>query len=296
MMQLTHNELALNAVNSGFQSAVQLDEQHRTETLEFLSKRILHTFVMTGWLHDNGIVSPLNRGTFYGHRNGNGELDGVALIGHTTLFEARSDAAVAAFAGLAQDCTAAAALMGEEKKVQQFLNHYVSGRPAPRLACREQLFEQREKQQIGDEIPGLRLATAADLEMVVKVHAELTLAETGVNPLDKDPNGFRMRCGRRIHQDRVWVNAEDDRLLFKADVITELPEVTYLEGVYVAPDKRGNGFGAGCMRQLTNHLLDRSKSVCLLIKEQNAAASACYRKAGYRLREYYETLLFQRLN
>jgi len=295
MQQLTYNELAVNAVN-GMQTAMQLEEQHKAETLSFLSSRILHTFVMTGWLHDNGVVNPLNRGTFYGHRNGYGELDGVALIGHTTLFEARSDEALAAFAGLAQDCTSASALMGEEKKVQQFLNHYVSRRPAPRLACREQLFEQREKQQIGDEIPGLRLATPADLDLVVKVHADMTLAETGVNPLHADANGFRMRCGRRIQQDRVWVNVQDDRLLFKADVITQLPEVTYLEGVYVAPEKRGNGFGAGCMRQLTNHLLDRSQAVCLLIKEQNAAASACYRKAGYRLREYYETLFFQRQN
>ena len=296
MMQLTHNNLASDAAPLGGQNLMRLEERHKDETLAFLSSRILHTFVMTGWLHDNGVVNPLNRGTFYGYRNGNGALDGVALIGHTTLFEAQSVEALSAFAGLTQECSAASALMGEEKKVKQFLNYYVSGRPAPRLACREMLYEQRHKEQIGDEIPGLRLATSAELDLVANVHAELTAAETGVNPLETDPDRFRMRCGRRIHQDRVWVNVEDGRLLFKADVITQLPEVTYLEGVYVAPEKRGNGFGSSCMRQLTNHLLDHSKSVCLLIKEQNAAASSCYQKAGYRLREYYETLFFQRLN
>jgi predicted GNAT family acetyltransferase len=158
------------------------------------------------------------------------------------------------------------------------------------------LFEQREKQPVSQEVPGLRLATSAELDVVVDVHAKFALAETGVNPLEVDPNGFRMRCGRRIHQYRVWVIMQDNRLLFKADVITELPEVTYLEGVYVGPEKRGNGFGANCVRQLTNQLLDKSKSVCLLIQEQNMAAAACYHKAGYRLREYYETLFFQRLN
>jgi len=295
MMELTNN-LAIDAAPSAAGNVMQLEEQHKNETLAFLSTRILHTFVMTGWLHDNGVVNPLNRGTFYAYRNQAGQLDGVALIGHTTLFEARSDEAVAAFAGLTQECSAASALMGEEKKVKQFLNYYVSGRPAPRLACRELLFEQRQKQQLGEEIPGLRLATSAELDLVTKVHAELASEETGVNPLAVDPNGFRMRCARRIHQDRVWVNVEDGRLLFKADVITQLKEVTYLEGVYVAPEERGNGFGAACIRQLTNQLLEDSKSVCLLIKEQNAAAGACYRKAGYQLREYYETLFFQRLN
>lgn len=295
-MTVLTNNLAIEAAPNAAGNVMQLEEQHKNETLAFLSTRILHTFVMTGWLHDNGVVNPLNRGTFYGHRNHTGELDGVALIGHTTLFEARSDEAVAAFAGLTQECSAASALMGEEKKVKQFLNYYVSGRPAPRLACRELLFEQRQRQQLGEEIPGLRLATSAELDLVTRVHAELASEETGVNPLAVDPNGFRMRCARRIHQDRVWVNVKDGRLLFKADVITQLKEVTYLEGVYVAPEERGNGFGASCIRQLTNHLLEHSKSVCLLIKEQNAAAGACYRKAGYQLREYYETLFFQRLN
>jgi predicted GNAT family acetyltransferase len=63
--------------------------------------------------------------------------------------------------------------------------------------------------------------------------------------------------------------------------------------VYVSPEKRGNGFGARCMRQLTNTLLNRSKSVCLLIREQNSAAQACYKKAGYTMREHYETLFLQ---
>ena len=75
-------------------------------------------------------------------------------------------------------------------------------------------------------------------------------------------------------------------------MIVDLPEVTYLEGVYVSPERRGNGFGAKCVKQLTNTLLRRSESVCLLIKEQNSSAQACYRKAGYHMREYYETLFF----
>src|SRR5262245_45499554 len=172
MMELTNN-LALDAAPSAAGNVMQLEEQHKNETLAFLSTRILHTFVMTGWLHDNGVVNPLNRGTFYAYRNQAGQLDGGALIGHTTWFEAGPDEAVAAVAGLTQECSAASALMGEEKKVKQCLNYYVSGRPAPRLACRELLFEQRQKQQLGEEIPGLRLATSAELDLVTKVHAEL---------------------------------------------------------------------------------------------------------------------------
>ena len=69
--------------------------------------------------------------------------------------------------------------------------------------------------------------------------------------------------------------------------------VVYLEGVYVSPEHRGNGYGARCMTQLTNHLLERTKSVCLLVNRTNVAAQACYRKAGYEFREYYDTLYLQ---
>ena len=87
-----------------------------------------------------------------------------------------------------------------------------------------------------------------------------------------DAAGFRKRCARRIQQGRVWVAIENGRLEFKADVVSETPEVVYLEGVYVSPEHRGNGYGSRCLTQLTNHLLERTKSVCVLVNETNSAA------------------------
>jgi ribosomal protein S18 acetylase RimI-like enzyme len=270
-----------------------LENQHKAEALNFLSVRPLHTFVMTGWIQDNGVASPLNRGTFYGYRDQEGRLEGVALIGHVTLFETDSDSALAAFAWLTQNCPSANAVMGEAGKVSRFLNYYMDGRSRPRLICRESLFERRSQEESDEEIPSLCLATPNEMEFVVRVHAQMALEETGVNPLEVDPTGFRQRCARRIRQKRVWVCVEDGRLTFKADVITDLREITYLEGVYVSPERRGNRFGARCVRQLTNTLLKRTKSVCLLVREKNAAAEACYRKAGFTVRDYYETLFLQ---
>ncbi len=223
-----------------------------------------------------------------------GQLDGVALIGHVTLFETKAKAALAAFAGLAQNCPTSRTLVGEQDEIKQFLSFYNSSeRPSPRMVCRELMFEQNTQQQLDESVPGLCLATPNELELVVQAHAQMAVEENGVNPLDVDPHGFRLRCARRIHQNRVWTVVEDNQLTFKADIISDLPEITYLEGVYVSPERRGNGFGARCVRQLTNTLLNRSKSVCLLVREQNSAAQACYKKAGYSMRDYYETLFLQ---
>src|SRR6266487_1848867 len=76
----------------------RLGEEHREEALKFLSKRPIHTVVMTGLIRDNGIVSEHNRGTFYGCRTERGELEGVGIIGHATLLETRTDRALEALA------------------------------------------------------------------------------------------------------------------------------------------------------------------------------------------------------
>lgn len=274
-------------------SIESLGSEHRAEVLAFLSERPLHTVYMTGCILDNGIISPLNRGSFYGYRNGEGQLEGVALIGHATLFETRSDEALIAFANLAQKSTRTHVLLGEMDKVVTFWSHYADGGQAPRLMCRELLFEQKFPVDVKKPVRGLRRATLRDLEMIMPVHAQMAFEESGVNPMEKDPNGFRLRCARRIEQGRVWVLIENGRLIFKADIMSDTSEVIYLEGIYVAPEERGNGIGLRCLSQLTRNLLARTKTVSLLVNEQNETASAFYLKAGFKLRAQYDTIFLQ---
>ena len=270
-----------------------LAEKHKAEILAFLGERPLHTVYMTGCILDNGVVSPLNRGSFYGYRGRDGRLEGVALIGHATLFETRSDASLAAFAALAQKCTRTHMLLGEMEKVESFWSHYAGGGQEPRLVCRELLFEQKFPVAVKEPVRGLRKATLADLELVMPVHARMAFEESGVNPMEKDPIGFRLRCARRIEQGRVWVLVEDGRLIFKADIVSETSEVIYLEGIYVAAEDRGQGIGRRCLSQLTRNLLARTKTVSLLVNEQNQGALNFYLKAGFKLRAHYDTIFLQ---
>lgn len=293
MLELTRENIATPPMSEVAQAIQSLKGEHEAEVLDFLSAHPLLTFVMTGWIRDNGLTSQLNRGDFYGSRNNRGELDGVALIGHITQFESNSDAALAAFAAFTRNCPTAFALMGEKHRVGRFMSYYTPGAPEPRRVCRELLFEQRSKERLEEPVAGLRRATPEEVDLVAPVHAAMAVEEIGVNPLDVDPVGFRERYARRIQQGRVWVCVKDNRLLFKADVVSDLAEVNYLEGVYVSPENRGRGFGARCMKQLTNVLLTHTKSVCLLIKEEKPDAQACYLNAGYKLREYYETVFLE---
>jgi hypothetical protein len=271
----------------------ELTAAEEPDVLDFLARRPIHTFGMAGFIRANGLVSPHNRGKFYAYRNDAGALEGVALIGHFILFEALSEAAIAAFARLAQDCCGLNMLLGEEGKVQTFWRYYSErGRPA-RLYCRELLLELRWPMEVHDEAQGLRPATIDDLDLIVPAHAQSAFDDSGIDPLQADPVGFRQRCARRVTQGQTWVWVEDGKLLFKADIITDTPEVVYLEGVWVNPLERRKGYGLCCMSQLSKDCLKRTGSVCLLVNEQFQSAQAFYKKAGYKFISNYDTIFLE---
>jgi len=239
------------------------------------------------------MVSELNRGAFYGCRNQQGKLEGVALIGHATLIETRTDRALQALAELARQSATPHLIMGEEERIDEFWNYYSEGGQEMRLACRELLFELRWPVQVREEVLEMRVATLDDLELVLPVHAQMAFEESGINPLEKDPDGFRERYARRIEQGRSWVCVEEGKLTFKADVVSDTPDAIYLEGVWATPEKTGTGYSLRCMSQLARNLLSQAKSLVLFVNEDNKKAQRYYQKAGFNLRATYDTIFLK---
>ncbi|HEX8161105.1 MAG TPA: GNAT family N-acetyltransferase [Pyrinomonadaceae bacterium] len=271
----------------------KLEDAVRGEALAFLAERAVHTVYMSSLLRDNGVESPLNRGTFYACRDADENLIGVSLVGHATLVEARCEAAVEAFARLARGCASAHLIRGEQETVGTFWKYYAREGQTPRLVCREMLCELRTPAPSPEPVRGLRRATLAELEEVMRVNASMVADECGLNPMERDPLGFRVRTARRVEQGRVWVWADAAGIVFKADVLAETPEVVYLEGVHVRAGERGKGVGWRCMSQLARELLRGADAVCLVVNEKSESARAFYRKSGYRFLGYYDTIYLQ---
>src|SRR5690349_10600925 len=187
----------------GSVSVNRLVNGEEAEVLEFLAQRPIHTVAMMSLINDNGLESPLNRGIFYGCRDLNGRLEGVALVGHATLMETVSDRALAALAQVAQKCAGTHMIMGEKERIADFWGHYAANGRQQRHACREWLFELSWPIEAREPVQGLRRATANELDLVAPVQAQLAFVESGINPLRVDPQGFRERCLRRIQQGRT---------------------------------------------------------------------------------------------
>jgi uncharacterized protein len=272
----------------------KLAPESEGEVLDFLSERPVHTVVMMSLIRDNGIVSRLNRGTFYGCRDLNGYLEGVALIGHATLMETVSSRALQALAEAASECPDTHMILGEQDRVEELWSYCSDAGQKMRLVCTESLLEFRYPVEVHAEAPTLRLATPDELELVMPIQAQMAFAESGVDPMQVDPKGFRERCLRRIEKGRTWVAIENGKLTFKADVISETPQVIYLEGVWVSDENRRQGFGASCMSELSRNLLRRARSICLMVNYKNGNGQAFYRKCGYQFRATYLTIFLPR--
>ena len=265
---------------------------HQDEVLAFLSHRPIHTVFTSGMIRDNGLVNFANRGTFYGCRDQEDRLTGVALIGPKTVIEASNESALEVFANLTPNNLSAHLIRGEQQQIEYVLSKYAEFGRLPRRLSRELLLEQIAPTPGVAAEPNLRVASREDLESVVLINAALVFEESGVDPLLKDREGMWERTSRRIDQGRVWIMIENGRVLFKADIISETPQAAFIEGVYVQPEVRRKGYGFRCMTQLGRNLLSRFGSICLVVNEENERARAFYQKANYQIRGCYNTAYF----
>lgn len=268
-----------------------LTDYDRTEVLNFLKLRPVHTVIMASFIRDNGMESADNRGKFYGYRNSSDELEGVALIGHTTLIEARSEKALKAFAKKAQTSeTPIKIMMSHGDAIERFWNYYAAAGQKPTHNFKELLFEIGFPFLVQNCEWNVRLAKPEELEEVAKAQAAVAFMESGIDPMAKDREGFLKRCLRRIEMGRTFVATENGNLVFKVDVMSETDDTVYLEGFYVAEEYRGREIGSKCLAKVSLDLLNRVENVCGLSNADFAGVHRSLGKAGYKNTDYCQTI------
>lgn len=286
-----HSWASANA-NATSSVVARLSQGSEASVLSVLSTPSLTNVIMSGFIRDNGLDSQLNRGCFYACHDARKNLTGVALIGHTMLFEAFDESAIEAFAALARKNSSTHLLMGEHNAVRQFWNNYALNGESPRLIHPVLFLQRRDSFNNQHLVDGLRLATRNDLEQVVRAQAAMAFETSGIDPLTKDPAGFRERYLRRIEKNRVWVLMKQGQLIFKTDVTSESAEIAYLEGVYVRPEARGKGLGRSCLQAIGHILLQRKKAIYLFVGQDNPRLQSFYFNLGFSVAGHYDLLYF----
>jgi len=139
---------------------------------------------------------------------------------------------------------------------------------------------------------GLRPATSRDLERLLPACAAAHLEEIGIDPLERDPEGFRWRTRSQIEEGRSWLWLEDGTILFKAEASAWTPSVVQVQQVWVDPSVRGRGNAQRGMRDLCRLLLAQVQHVCLFVRPENAPAIRVYEAIGMRQVLSYRSVIF----
>jgi ribosomal protein S18 acetylase RimI-like enzyme len=182
-------------------------------------------------------------------------------------------------------------IIGEERAVTELWDEAARRMPTPRDDRPGQpVYVLRERPEPGET--GLRAATRADLERLVPACAAAHREEIGIDPLRRDPDGFRWRTRAQIEEGRSWVWLEDDVILFKAEASAWTPAAVQLQQVWVDPAARRRGHAQRGMRDLCRLLLEQVPTVCLFVRPENEPALRLYDSIGMERTISYRSLIF----
>ena len=139
---------------------------------------------------------------------------------------------------------------------------------------------------------GLRPARARDFELLLPACAAAHEEEIGVDPMARDPDGFRWRTRSQIEEGRSWIWAERGTILFKAEASAWTPAAVQIQQVWVDPAVRMRKNAQRGMRDLCRLLLEHVPTVCLFVRPENAPAIRVYDAIGMRRVLAYRSLIF----
>ncbi|MGC5626757.1 GNAT family N-acetyltransferase [Georgenia sp. Z1344] len=145
--------------------------------------------------------------------------------------------------------------------------------------------------------PQVRRGTVAEAPIVAPASVAMFIEEVGYDPT-RYGNGYVRRVRSLLSLGRTWIRTEphpetgQERVVFKADVGALALGVAQVQGVWVAPDRRGQGLGSRGMAAVVRDVLaDVAPTVSLYVNDYNTAGLATYRRLGMRQEGTYATVV-----
>jgi uncharacterized protein len=216
-----------------------------------------------------------------------GRLEALCHVGANVVPSGRG---CDAFAGAAAR-SGARMLIGEERAVSELWD--VAGRRMPRPRDDrpgQPVYALREPPEPGET--GLRAARPLDLELLVPACAAAHQEEIGVDPLRRDPEGFRWRTRQQVEEGRSWLWVEEGVIRFKAEASAWTPAAVQLQQVWVDPQARRRGYARRALCDLCRLLLQQVPAVCLFVRPENTPALRLYDSIGMTRELTYRSLVF----
>jgi predicted GNAT family acetyltransferase len=133
-----------------------------------------------------------------------------------------------------------------------------------------------------------------ELDIYLPAAVAMFTEEVGVDPrLDDGGAGYRARVAELIATGRAFARFEAGQVVYKAEIGALSEKVGQIQGVWVRPDRRGQGLGASGTAAVADRLVrGMGRTASLYVNGFNAPARAAYRRIGFSEVGRYATVLF----
>jgi uncharacterized protein len=130
--------------------------------------------------------------------------------------------------------------------------------------------------------PGVRQVRPDEIDTYLVAAVDMFIGEVGVDPrLGDGGRGYRRRVAGLIAAGRAWARFENGQVVFKAEVGSQSPAVSQIQGVWVHPEWRGRGLGTGGTATLAAVIVGTGRIASLYVNDFNTVARATYDRVGF---------------
>ncbi len=140
--------------------------------------------------------------------------------------------------------------------------------------------------------PGVRQVKPDELDAYLVAAVDMFIGEVGVDPrLGDGGRGYRRRVASLIAAGRAWARFENGHVVFKAEVGSQSPAVSQIQGVWVHPEWRGRGLGTAGTATLSAVIVGTGRVASLYVNDFNTVARATYDRIGFAEVGTFATIL-----
>ncbi|HXY64384.1 MAG TPA: GNAT family N-acetyltransferase [Mycobacterium sp.] len=130
--------------------------------------------------------------------------------------------------------------------------------------------------------PDVRQVRPDEIDTYLVAAIDMFIGEVGVDPRIGDGGrGYRRRVASLIAAGRAWARFENGEVVFKAEVGSQSPAVSQIQGVWVHPERRGRGLGTAGTATLAAVIVGTGRIASLYVNDFNTVARATYDRIGF---------------